>query len=245
MAGRSLIFILIAVTLFCCGPTSCSRKEGASGGARKREPLIILKPKPKMLSPEQRTELGFPEDLIRKVEETAGSAAEPFFEMVMMQSANLKGDVMIATGRLSGFSVRTGAADDMIASLSRSIRKRGYLIFRSGQNFGSVPDVVTVIRGNSSYDILKIQQTESAHYHLENKAIIAWLRRQQSRGSFVVTGAGADWVEARFVRPPKDMLAFARNVVSFAPDVLREEHRTVDRLASWMEKTNGFRLVWD
>jgi hypothetical protein len=41
------------------------------------------------------------------------------------------------------------------------------------------------------------------------------------------------------------MPAFARDVAAFAPDVLREEHRTVSRLADWMEETNGFRLMWD
>jgi hypothetical protein len=207
--------------------------------------MVILKPKPKVLTAEQRLDLGFPEELIREVETAAESVAEPFFELVMMKSANLKGDVMITTGKLSGFSVRTIEADGLIRALSPSLRSRGYLIFRSGQNFGSVPDIVTVVRGTSSYDILRIQQTESAHYHLDTKMIITWLRKQQSQGPFVITGAGADWVEAQFVRPPRNMKAFARNVAAFAPDVLREEHGTVDRLAAWMEETNGFRLAWD
>jgi hypothetical protein len=241
MADRSLL-ISAAVLSLCLA--SCSEDPPAEPVAKK-EPLVILRPKPKVLSAEQRASLGFPDELIREVETAAEAVAEPFFEQVMMKSANLKGDVMIATGRLAGFSVRTGNADDLIASLSRSLRTQGYLIFRSGQNFGSVPDIVTVVRGNSSYDILTIQQTESAHYHLDTKGIIKWLRGQQREGSFVITGAGADWVEARFVNPPRDMKAFARNVAAFAPDVLREEHRTVDRLAAWMEETNGFRLVWD
>jgi len=230
------------VLSFCLA--SCSEEPPAEPVVKK-EPLVILRPKAKVLTAEQRASLGFPEDLIRQVETAAEAVAEPFFEQVMMKSANLKGDVMITTGKLSGFSVRTGNADSVISSLSRSLRSQGYLIFRSGQNFGSVPDVVTVVRGNTSYDILTIQQTESAHYHLDTKGIIKWLRNQQRSGSFVVTGAGADWVEARFVQPPRDMKAFARSVAAFAPDVLREGHRTTDRLAAWMEETNGFRLVWD
>ena len=242
MAGR---YFLLTVLIIAIGLTSCNRHEQAPEPVRKQGPLVLLKPKPKVLTAEQRATLGFPEDLIHQVETAAEAVAEPFFEQVMMKSANLKGDVMITTGKLSGFSVRTGGADAVIASLSPSVRARGFLIFRSGQNFGSVPDVVTVVRGNSSYDILTIQQTESAHYHLDTKGIIKWLRNQQREGSFVITGAGADWVEARFIKPPRDMRTFARNVAAFAPDVLREDHRTVDRLAAWMEETNGFRLVWD
>jgi hypothetical protein len=207
--------------------------------------MVILKPKPKLLTAEQRAQLGFPDDIISQVEAAAGSAAEPFFEQIMIKSSNLKGDVMITQGRLSGFSVRSGNADNIIADLSSLLRSRGFLLFRSGQNFGSVPDIVTVVKGSNSYDILKIQQTESDHYHLDTKAIITWLRQHQRLGSFVVTGAGADWVEARFIRPPRDMKAFAGKVAAFAPDVLREGPFTVDTLAKWMEDTNGFRLAWD
>jgi hypothetical protein len=105
--------------------------------------------------------------------------------------------------------------------------------------------VVTVVRGGNTYDILKVQRTEAPHYHLDTKAIIAWLKEQQKQGPFVITGAGADWVEASFVRPPKNMGAFARRVVSFAPDVLREGPHTVDKLADRMAETNGFHLLWD
>ena len=243
MADRS--FFIIGVLLTVVGHAACTSDRNDPPRERKPEPMVILKPKPKVLTAEQRTELGFPDDLIREVEEAAEAVAEPFFEQVMIKSANLKGDVMITTSKLSGFSVRTGRADSIIAGLSPSVRARGYLIFRSRQNFGSVPDIVTVVRGSSSYDILRIQQTESAHYHLDTKMIIKWLRQQQLKGSFVITGAGADWVETRFVRPPRNMKDFARSVAAFAPDVLREGHRTVDRLAAWMEETNGFRLVWD
>jgi hypothetical protein len=207
--------------------------------------MVILKPRPKLLAPEQRAELGFPPEIIAQVEQAAGASAEPFFEDVMLRSSNLKGDVMITAGRLSGFSVHVRNADEMISDLAGPLRSQGFLIFRSAQNVGSVPDIVTVVRGRSSYDILKIQQTEAPHYHLDTKAIIAWLKEQQKQSTFVITGAGADWIEASFVRPPKNMEAFARKVVSFAPDVLREGPHTVEKLADWMLETNGFRLLWD
>jgi hypothetical protein len=105
--------------------------------------------------------------------------------------------------------------------------------------------VVTVVRGGTIYDILKVQRTEAPHYHLDTKEIITWLKEQQKHGPFVITGAGSDWLEASFVRPPKNMEAFARKVVSFAPDVLREGPRTVEKLAESMAETNGFRLLWD
>lgn len=240
MAGRHLIIVLIAgAAVLGCGGDRKPEPPKRTG------PPVIVRPKPKLLSAEQKAELGFPPELIAEIEGAAGTAAEPFFEQVMMRSSNLKGDVMIAAAKLSGFSVRTRNADAVIEGFAPPLRPRGYLLFRSEQNFGSVPDIVTVIRGNSSYDILKVQQTESPHYHLDTKAIIKWLREQQKQASFIITGAGADWVEARFVRQPRNMYAFAARVAAFAPDVLREGPGTVERLADAMSESNGFRLSWD
>ncbi|MDH4163060.1 MAG: DUF4253 domain-containing protein [Nitrospirota bacterium] len=239
MAGSRSVIILCVLFLLL----ACSRGEQPAEPAGKPQPTVILKPKPRTMSAEQRKELGFPEELIREVEAASEAIAEPFFEDVMMRTANLRGDVMIAGNRLMGFSVRTQKADEVIINLSPSYRRKGYLLFRSEQNYGRVPDIVTVVKGSSSYDILKIQKTEAPNYHLDTKAIIKWLKEQQSLGSFVVTGAGADWVEARFISPPKNMKAFARKIVAFAPDVMSEGG--VDKLTRRMEKTKSFSLWWD
>ena len=241
MAGRWLVIAaLVLLTV-----VSCSKKEKPSAVGKKAAPMVILKPKPKVMTPEQRAELGFPPDLIAQVETAGNTQAEPFFDEVMIRSSNLKGDVMIATARLSGFSVRSTNADQIIMDLSPSFRKKGFLIFRSQQNFGNVPDVITVVRGNNSYDILLVQRTEAPRHHLDTKKIITWLKEQQKLASFVITGAGPDWLEARFIKPPKNMKAFARKVAAFSPDVLAENKGTLERLVDTMERTNGFSLWWD
>jgi hypothetical protein len=241
MAGKQ--FIVIALTALSLA--ACTGEDRRTTKTTQAEAPVIVKAKPRVMTDEQKAQLAFPPDIIAQVETATGAAAEPFFEDVMMRSANLKGDVMIAAAKLSGFSVHTRNADEIIAGLSRSFRTRGFLIFRSEQNYGSVADVVTVVRGESFYDILRIQRTEAPNYHLSTASIIKWLRVQQKFGSFVITGAGADWVEASFVQQPRNVKALARNVVAFAPDVLREGPSTVDKVADHIGKTNGFRLVWD
>jgi len=242
MAVNRLVLVIFCIALLY----GCSREQKpAEPPARRQEPTVILKPKPKMISPEQRRELGFPEEIIRWVEDATGAVAEPFFEDVMMRTANLRGDVMMAGNKLRGFSVRTAKADEVIRDLSPVFRKQGFLVFRSEQNYGKVPDIVTIVRGNNSYDILKVQKTGSQNYHLESKAIIEWLKKQQQYGTFVITGAGADWVEAQFIKPPKNMKAFARSVAAFAPDVLADHKDSVDKLAEKMKRSNGFTLWWD
>jgi hypothetical protein len=207
--------------------------------------VVIQKPNPPVLSPEQRTELQFQASLIENIENAAGAKAEPFFSTVVMQSENLKGETGFESKKLAGFSVRTTKADDLIDSFRASLRGRGYLVFKSYKGYGTLPDFVTVVRGNNSYDILKIQGTEGVHYYLDTKAIITWLKARQKNGSFIITGAGPDWVEARFIKSPKDIHAFAKKVADFAPDVLVRDTRTVEKLAEWMEQKNGFYLSWD
>jgi hypothetical protein len=213
---------------------------------RKEEPApAVIKPRHALLSPEQRVELGFPEDIIKGIEMSAGSEAEPFFMTVLMPSENLKGEKGFEADKLTGFSVHTKDADELIASYRAGLRVKGFLIFKSYKGYGSLPDIVTVVKGSNSYDILRIQGTEASNYRLDTKAIVKWLKQQQQIGSFVITGAGPDWVEARFIKQPSNMRLFAKNVLAFAPDVREYGPRTSDKLAERMKKINGFYLIWD
>jgi hypothetical protein len=212
---------------------------------RKASPVVVFKSRPQSLSQEQRNELNFPPELISQVETAAGAAAEPFFETVWTPSKNLKGDIMLGRERLAGFSVHTTKAEKVITALSDALRKQGYLIFKSEHNYGSVPNAVTVIKGTSQYDVLAMQKTEGTNYKLSTAAIVKWLKARQKICRFVITGAGPDWVQARFIRPPKDMNAFAREVSAFAPDVVSQGAKSVAKLAQQMKQANSFYLWWE
>jgi len=240
-AGRCLVLGLIFISFLA----ACSAEKPVEPPRKSEEPAKIVKPRREVLTPEQRKELGFPADLIAQVESAAGSEAEPFFMSVVVPSENLKGEKEFETERLAGFNVRTKKAEELIASFRVGLRVKGFLIFRSHKSYGDLPDIVTMVKGSNSYDILKIQGTEAQNYHLDTKTIIAWLKKQQQRGTFVITGAGSDWLEARFIKPPKNMTAFARKVVAFAPDVRLHGPRTAEKLAENMKKTNSFHLEWD
>ena len=157
----------------------------------------------------------------------------------------MKGEEGFESARLAGFSVHTKRPDELITSYRASLRAKGYLIFRSQRSYGKLNDIVTVVKGNATYDILKIQRTEAPNYHLETKDIVGWLKERQKDASFVVTGAGPDWLETQFIRPPKDSLVFAKKIVDYAPDVLEHDQQTVEMVAERMNQMNGFILVWD
>jgi len=243
MAGRRF-FLIIAILTFSF---ACSREKPVEPKppAPTPAPTVILKPKPSLLDEPQRVSLGFPPHVLASVESAAGAEAEPFYESVLVHSENLKGEQGYERKQLSGFSVRTKKADEVIASCSSSLRKQGFLIFRSKKNHRNVPDVVTVVRGRNSYDILKIQKTEAPNYHLDTKAIIAWLKALQKQAPFVITGANVDRVEAKFIKPPRDMKSFAKKIAGYAPDTVTHVKGSMEELVKYMKKNNGFFLEWD
>ncbi len=212
---------------------------------KKPAPVAVVKQKRAVLTDEQRSELGFAPDIIAQMELAAGSDAEPFFGTVLMKTENLKGDQDFESKKLAGFSVHIKNGDELVDSYRASLRSRGYLIFKSQRGYGRLQDIVTVIKGDSSYDVLKTQGTEAPNYQLDTAAIIAWLKARQQDGTFVVTGAGPDWLEARFIKPPKQMLSFAKKTAAFAPDVLAHGPETMEELAERIKRNNGFYLVWD
>ena len=209
------------------------------------EPTVIIKPRNPVLTLEQRAELAIAPELIGKIELSAGAEAEPFFVIEVFPSENLKGEKGFEQQKLAGFSVRTKNSDELIRSYRAGLRVKGLLIFKSHRGYGSLPDIVSVVRGNNSYDILKIQRTEADSYNLDTSAIIAWLKEQQKISSFVITGAGPDWVEAKFIRQPETLNEFAARIYAFAPDVRGDGPQTAGKLAERIRKTNGFYLVWD
>lgn len=240
ITGNNSVWIAIVIAFL----SACSSERQAEP-KKPRPAAVLVKTQRPVLTPDQRRELGFPADIIAKVERAAGSDAEPYFVSVVVRTENLRGEKGFEKEKLAGFSVRTKESEQLIASFRAGLRVRGFLIFRSHKSEGDLPHIVTVVKGNNTYDILKIQGTEAPAFHLDTQKIIAWLKRQQQLGTFAITGAGSDWVEARFIKPPKNMRAFAKRVAAFAPDVLLHGPRTVEKLAAKMKKTNGFQLVWD
>jgi hypothetical protein len=175
MTVKYFLFNLALITLF----GACKTEQPVV--QKKPTPVAVVKQKHAVLTAEQRRELDFPADIVAKMELAAGVEAEPFFTTMVMHSENLKGDQGFESKKLAGFSIRTTNSDDIIDRFRAGLRVRGYLIFRSQKGYGSLADIVSVIKGNNSYDILKVQGTEAQSYQIETTVIIAWLRPGSTR----------------------------------------------------------------
>lgn len=130
----------------------------------------------------------------------------------------------------------------------RALRDRvgpGYAVFRSAWNFGHGDDRIAVLRADDPFAPLAAIGTNGINHDLTTEEVIARLREWDARFGLRIVGASGDWVEAEFVRQPDDMLAFAREVYAFCPDVVDQGTGDVEALAEEMRRTNTLYLWWD
>jgi len=157
------------------------------------------------------------------------------------------GDVETIVKDHPGFSCREEQrkAREIVFRLKDDLNKNGYLIYVSKSNFGYDSDEVSIIKSIDQFDILRIEETDGINYGLENAGVISRLQEWNKQYPFTIVGADLDWVEAVFVKPPRDMQSFAKEVYEFCPDVVDQGTGTVDVLEKEMKESGTFFLWWD
>ena len=123
----------------------------------------------------------------------------------------------------------------------------GHYAFVSERHFGlgGDPDQVSVMKAADPYEILRAMGTNGWNYDLSPEMVIARLKEWDSRFGLEFRGIAFDWVEAEFKKQPRDMLAFAKEVYEFCPDVVDQGAETVGALAQEMKSSNVLYLWWD
>jgi hypothetical protein len=123
----------------------------------------------------------------------------------------------------------------------------GHFAFISERHFGfgANPDQVSVMKAADPYEVLRTMGTNGWNYDIGPEMVIARLKEWEGRFGLVFRGIALDWVEAEFETQPKDMLAFAKEVYRFCPDVVDQGTETVEALAADMKRTNSLYLWWD
>lgn len=134
---------------------------------------------------------------------------------------------------------------EVIELLSRQLDP-GFVVFRSEMNFGHGPDRVALLRASDPLAApVVVMGTAGVNYDVTTGMIVARLREWDARFGLRIVGVSGAWVEAEFVRQPEDMLAFAREVYAFCPDIVDQGTETVEALAEEMRRTNKLYLWWD
>jgi hypothetical protein len=154
------------------------------------------------------------------------------------------GEPMLAAGVT--VDVSQGDAFATVRRL-RQVLGPGYLVFVSEQHFGikGQRDQLSILRGNDPYALLRVMGTNGWNYNISPDSIIVRLQQWNAAFGLDLQGVGFDWLEAEFGRLPPDMLAFAREVYEFCPDVVDQGTDTVEALAQEMRRSNRLYLWWD
>jgi len=154
------------------------------------------------------------------------------------------GKPMLATGVT--VDVSQGDAFATVRRL-RQVLGPGYRVFVSEQHFGikGQRDQLSILRGTDPYSMLRVMGTNGWNYNISPDSIIVRLQRWDAAFGLDLQGVGFDWLEAEFRRLPSDMMAFAKEVYEFCPDVVDQGTETVEALAQEMRRSKRLYLWWD
>jgi hypothetical protein len=137
-------------------------------------------------------------------------------------------------------------ADYLVRHEREPLARRGYQIFLAELASDDRAARVAVIRATDPYDMLRTMRTADRNGDKTTEDVIAHLKQWEQRYPFDLWGANEDWVLARFRKLPEDMLAFAQEVIAFAPDVYGQaDWEDEEHFARALRRERGFYLWWD
>lgn len=146
-----------------------------------------------------------------------------------------------------GIQIKTDSEKsfELVERFYEPFKSNGYFIFLADENFGYEPDIVAVIRSNDQFEILKIRGTGAWNYDHDTRWVIELAKNIHSRYPFEIVAADHESFEARFLQPPTDWLAFAKELYEVCPDIVTQGAGSLEGLADEMKNANGFYLWWD
>jgi hypothetical protein len=197
------------------------------------------------LAPEEQElarRIGFDEWVLQRIK------SHNLFELRQLTVTGVGPDSHVIDVPAEGFtcSAYQRHAELIIRKERDPLARRGYQIFISKLELGDRAGSIAVIRGSDPYDILRTMRTADINGDKTTDDVIAQLMAWEQRYPFNILGANDDWVLTKFRQSPKDMLAFAREVIAFAPDVYSQgDWESEEDYALTMRRDRGFFLWWD
>lgn len=99
--------------------------------------------------------------------------------------------------------------------------------------------------GNGPLDILQVAQTDAINYDMQTKDLQTKLAKWNKAYGIDVWQAETDTIQLRFVKMPRNIEAFAKEVYEFCPDIVDQGAGTQRALIQEMQQQKGVTLWWD
>lgn len=130
--------------------------------------------------------------------------------------------------------------------IRKKLQSAGYLLFKSEENYGNLPDQYALIKSKDQFDIIKLKCTAAPNYDISNDSLLIRLHDWHKRYSLEIRGAGSDWFEARIGHiPSAELDTFAKEIHAFCPDIAEEGVGNVEDLVQELKDTKTLYLWWD
>lgn len=137
-----------------------------------------------------------------------------------------------------------GKGDDVTARLRDALAGTPYHAYLHDNAFGHGPDKV-VVAATDDAGYLAAVRPDGINYDLDHEKVMARYNPWRKQYGLKLVGAGGDWIDAEITLPPKDWLAFAKEVYAFCPDIVDQGTGDVEGLAKEMEASRHLYLWWD
>lgn len=146
----------------------------------------------------------------------------------------------------NGIVVNTKPKDGraVLAKLRPRLVGTDYRAYLRDEAHGYGPDQVAVLKADD-HAYLALVRTDAINYDKDHEAVMKQYRQWEKQYDLKLVGAGQDWMEAEIRNPPKDWLAFAKEVYAFCPDIVDQGTGDVASLAAEMKRSDTLYLWWD
>jgi hypothetical protein len=166
-----------------------------------------------------------------------------------LQSLAQNEDMEVAPMQATAFEFEYDLPDEQLKKFEKvrkHLKEKGYLLFKSEENYGNLPDKYAVLKSRDPFDIIRFRGTSGPNYEISNDSILSRLKDWHQRFSLEITGADADWVEVRFAHLPVEALpAFAKEVYTFCPDIVEQGAGNTESMVEDLKETGSLFLWWD
>jgi hypothetical protein len=142
-----------------------------------------------------------------------------------------------------GFRATHKVAERELAGWNERYRHKGAFVLRYEDSFGyGGGDALLLLPTTDDLEAVDAAGTDGVNLDISHQEVMRWLRELMGTHPFRVTGAGIDFVEGRFLEPPADTRALAKEMYRFCPDIVDQGTGTVAALAKELE--GGLLYLW-
>lgn len=194
-------------------------------------------------------ELGFDTELITKIRSLTDSVfvkttGNPDAQYNFKDSVNF---VDFQKKGLTGIKINTSQdkAIMIVKRLRDEFKSKGYYIYVSEFNFGYSPDIITILKTNDKFDLLRFEGTNGINHDIYVEEIIEKISKWDKSYGMKILGVGFDFVQAEYDRLPVDIDNYSKELYEFCPDIVDQGVGTVEALKSEVVSTRELYLWWD